>query len=86
MEAREANIKKKAAEKDEQKQKKEKDREEAKLLVSLAEARVCASCHEFPGGENWKGCEECDLWFCDICWELEAEDDSRCFYCIEAQR
>ncbi len=42
--------------------------------MSLAEARVCASCHEFPGGKNWKGCEECDLWLCDICWDLEAEE------------
>jgi hypothetical protein len=61
---------------------KEKEaRKQAKLLLELGHAKtaVCSSCEGQP--LVWQGCDYCGLWFCDICWGLESENDSSCIYC-----
>ena len=55
---------------------KEKEaRKQAKLLLELGHAKtaVCSSCEGQP--LVWQGCDYCGLWFCDICWGLESEND-----------
>ncbi len=69
----------------EQKHQNQQEKNEAKLLLGLATANICASCHLTPDADGeWKGCDEheCKKWFCDLCWDLESESDSMCIYCV----